>query len=166
VEIETGDLFWTVLYVTLSKDSLDSFIAIHCEQSMSTSLSPLLRSLVDRGVLVLTITQPRIQGEEIAQKLREELQCVVESAGANRVVIDLQHTRYLSSVAFWPLLSLRRQLLSTGGRLLICGLSGDVEDIFTTTRMISTGGRVEAPFEVATDAAAAVARLLEDARPA
>ncbi len=44
---------------------------------------------------------------------------------------------------------------------MICGLSGDIEDVFMTTRMISTGGAVDAPFEVAPDVAAAVARLLE-----
>jgi anti-anti-sigma factor len=87
----------------------------------------------------------------------------VDRAGVNRVVIDLQHARYLSSVAFWPLLSLRRQLIDAGGRLIICGLSGDIEDIFMTTKMISPGGEVDAPFEVAPDAAAAMARLLETA---
>jgi anti-anti-sigma factor len=114
---------------------------------------------VDQGVLVLTIVQPRIQGEEVAQALREEMREAVAQAGVNRVVVDLQHAIYLSSVAFWPLLSLRRQLLDAGGRLMICGLSGDVADVFATTKMISTGGEVDAPFEVAPDAPAAVARL-------
>jgi anti-anti-sigma factor len=130
---------------------------------MPQSSGPLLRSSLEQGVLVLTIVQPRIQGEEIAQSLREELLSAVERAAVNRVVIDLQHARYLSSVAFWPLLSLRRQLLDTGGRLIICGLSGDIEDVFMTTKMISPGGEVDAPFEVAPDAASAVARLLEAA---
>jgi anti-anti-sigma factor len=128
---------------------------------MSQAIGPLLRSSVDQGVLILTIVQPRIQGEEIAQALRDEMRESVARAGVNRVVVDLQHTRYLSSVAFWPLLSLRRQLIDAGGRLIICGLSDDVEDVFTTTKMISTGGMVDAPFEVALDAATAVARMLE-----
>lgn len=120
----------------------------------------LLHSSVDRGVLVLTIMQPRIQGEEAAQQLREEMQLPLEKARVNRVVVDLQHVRYLSSVAFWPLLNLRRQLLTARGRLIICGLTGDIETLFLTTKMISSGGAVDAPFEVAADAAAAVARLL------
>lgn len=127
---------------------------------MSSFVSSLLHSAVDQGVLVLTITQERIQGEEVAQRLRDEMGAAVDRTGVNRVVIDLQHTRYLSSVAFWPLLSLRRQLLDAGGRLMICGLSEDVEDVFMTTKMISPGGAVDAPFEVAPNAAAAVAHLL------
>lgn len=121
--------------------------------------SPLLHGSIDQGVLVLTIKQPRIQGEETAQQLRDEMQAALEKGGVNRVVVDLQHVRYLSSVAFWPLLNLRRQMLEIGGRMIICGLNGDIEDIFTTTKMISTGGAVDAPFEVAPDAAAAVARI-------
>lgn len=126
-----------------------------------TAASSLLQSSVEQGVLVLTIIHPRIQGEEIAQRLRDEMGLAVNQAGINRVVIDLRHARYLSSVAFWPLLSLRRQLLEAGGRLIICGLSGDIEDVFTTTRMISTGGTADAPFEVASDAATAIERMKE-----
>jgi anti-anti-sigma factor len=129
---------------------------------MATAVGPLLHAVVEQGVLILTITQESIQGEEIAHKLREEMRLAVEQAGIQRVVVDLHNTRYMSSVAFWPLLSLRKQLLEAGGRLLICGLSEDIEDIFRTTRMINSGGETDAPFEVAPDAAAAVARLLGD----
>ena len=128
---------------------------------MPESAGPLLNCSLMQGILVLTIVQPRIQGEEVAQTLRDEMHEAVTQAGVNRVVIDLQHARYLSSVAFWPLLSLRRQLLDTGGRLIICGLSGDIEDVFTTTKMISHDGRGDAPFEVAVDVAAAIARWLQ-----
>jgi anti-anti-sigma factor len=126
-----------------------------------SSAAPLLHSSVDQSVLVLAVTQQSIQGEEAAQQLGDEMQRALESAGVNRVVVDLQHVRYLSSVAFWPLLSLRRQLLNAGGRMIICGLSEDLEDLFMTTKMISTGGAVDAPFEVAPDAAAALAKMNE-----
>jgi anti-anti-sigma factor len=119
----------------------------------------LLKSHVEKGILILTVTRSSIEGDEVAQALREQILAEVERTQANRVVIDLQHARYVSSIAFWPLLSLRRHLLGAGGRLMICGLTHDVQDIFTTTRMISTDGSPDAPFEVAADQAAAVARL-------
>ncbi len=127
-----------------------------------SATSLLLHSSVDQGVLILTLTQPRIQGEEIAQQLRDEMQAALEKAGVNCVIVDLQHVRYLSSVAFWPLLSLRRQLRQAGGRMIICGLNGDIEDIFTTTKMISSGGAVDAPFEVAPSTAAALERMKQE----
>lgn len=128
------------------------------ERRMPTS-DLLLHSSIEQDVLVLTIAQSRIQGEETAQQLREEMQHVLEDTGIDSVVVDFQHVRYLSSVAFWPLLSLRRQLIAAGGRLVICGLAGDIEDVFRTTKMISSGGAVDAPFEVAPDAESALEKM-------
>jgi anti-anti-sigma factor len=125
---------------------------------------PLLQSAVERGVLVLTVATPRIEGEDIAETLRGELLEAVERAGVPWVVIDLSAARYVSSIAFWPLLSLRRRLQEHKGRLLICGLSGAVADVFQTTKMVSSAGSADAPFEVAADRAEAVALLADPAK--
>jgi anti-anti-sigma factor len=126
---------------------------------------PILEHTLERGVLVVLINRSSIQGEEVADALRQELRDVVERTGAGRVVIDLSRARYVSSIAFWPLLSLRRRLQEKGGRLLICGLSGPVADVFHTTKMVSSSGAADAPFEVAADRAEAVARLAPGDRP-
>jgi anti-anti-sigma factor len=120
---------------------------------------PILESGLDRGVLVLAVTRKSIEGDEVADALRQELLEQVGRSGARKVVIDLSRTRYLSSIAFWPLLSLRRLLHDKGGRLIICGLTGTVADVFETTKMISSTGPADAPFEVAADRTEAVARL-------
>jgi anti-anti-sigma factor len=133
---------------------------------MSEPQSPCLEVALEKGVLVLTVVRPQIEGEEVARRLKEELLAATQHHATNRVVIDLKNTCYVSSIAFWPLLALRRQLQDTGGRLLICGLTSAVEDIFTTTKMVSSGGAVNAPFEVAANRAEAVARLTGESRPA
>ena len=120
---------------------------------------PYLESTVEDGVLVLTIVRQQIEGEDLAAGLKQELLAAVARSGLNRVVLDLRNTRYVSSVAFWPLLTLRRQLNDQGGRLLLCGLTGPVHDIFTSTKMITGSGSLNAPFEVAPDRATAVVRL-------
>jgi anti-anti-sigma factor len=114
---------------------------------------------MDQGVLVLTITVRQIEGEEVAEALRQAMLAAVASQQTPKVVIDFQHIRYVSSVVFRPLLGLRRQLQQIKGRLLVCGLSKTVGDVFYTTRMISNSGNFNAPFEMETDRAAAVARL-------
>jgi anti-anti-sigma factor len=126
---------------------------------MARAREPAVQSSLENGVLVLTILWGQVEGEDAAHALGREIQEAVGSTGATAVVVDLQHTRFVSSAFFWPLLNLRRQLQAKGGRLLICGLSGAVEDVFCTTRMVSTGGAVDAPFQMAPDRAAAVARL-------
>jgi anti-anti-sigma factor len=125
------------------------------------TISPFLESTIENGVLVLTIVRQQIEGEDLAAGLKQELLEAVARSGLNRVVLDLRNTRYVSSVAFWPLLALRRQLNDQGGRLLLCGLTGAVHDIFTSTKMITGSGSLNAPFEVAPDRATAVARLCE-----
>ncbi len=112
-----------------------------------------------RGVLVLTVTRNQIEGEDMAAALKEELLAAVAAHGLNKVVLDLKNTRYVSSIAFWPLLTLRRQLAEQGGQLIICGLTGAVEEVFTTTKMVSSSGATNAPFEMAPDREAAIARL-------
>ncbi len=124
-----------------------------------TEPKPYLEAAVENGVLVLTILRPQIEGEENAAGLKEELLAAVQKHGLNKVVLDLQHTRYVSSIAFWPLLTLRRQLTDQQGKLLICGLKGAVQEVFTSTKMVSTSGSMNAPFEMVADRESAVARL-------
>jgi anti-anti-sigma factor len=121
--------------------------------------TPYLDATTERGVLVLTVLRRQIEGELLAAGLKEELLGVVARHNATLVVLDLKNTVYVSSIAFWPLLTLRRQLADKGGRLLICGLAGTVYDVFTSTKMVSSSGSLNAPFEMAPDRQAAVARL-------
>jgi len=122
--------------------------------------TPLLHVSLDQGVLVLTVTSRQIEGEDVAAGLKEELIAAVTAHDARWVVLDLKDTRYVSSIAFWPLLRLRQHLADREGRLVICGLSGAVEEVFKTTKMVSSAGALNAPFEMAADREAAVARLL------
>jgi anti-anti-sigma factor len=120
---------------------------------------PYLDTEIEQGVLVLTILRRQIEGEDIAAGLKEDLLAAVTRHGLNKVVLDLRNTRYVSSIAFWPLLRLRQHLNDQEGRLIICGLSGAVEEVFTTTRMVSASGSLDAPFEMAADRDMAIARL-------
>lgn len=123
------------------------------------TMKPFLDSALDHGVLVLTVLREQIEGEEMADALRDELTTAVTRHAVSRVVLDLSSTRYISSIIFWPLLSLRRQLLEQDGSLIICGLGGTVQEVFTTTKMVNSAGSPNAPFEVAVDRPQAVARL-------
>ncbi len=118
-----------------------------------------LEASIDEGVLVLTVTQRQIEGEDSAARLKEELVEAVTRHGIFKVVLDLENTRYVSSIAFWPLLRLRQVLADQGGRLILCGLTGAVHEVFLSTRMVRASGSLDAPFEMAPDRALAVARL-------
>lgn len=125
------------------------------------AVKPYLEVSVERGVLVLTLTQQQIEGEEAAMALKDELLAALAQQAIYKVVLDLKNTRYVSSIAFWPLLALKKQLAEHGGRLLVCGLTGAVHEVFTTTKMVSSAGSLNAPFEMAPDREAAIALLAE-----
>ena len=120
---------------------------------------PILESSREDDILILTVTTRQIEGEDTAIRLKDELTKAVEESGLVKVVLDLKATRYLSSIAFWPLLTLRKNLAQRKGRLILCGLTGAVEDVFTSTKMISSSGSADAPFEVAVDRKAALEKL-------
>jgi anti-anti-sigma factor len=68
---------------------------------------------------------------------------------------------YLSSAGIRPLLALNRQVREREGRLVLCGLTRDVESVFVATRLVSTTRSVPATFENAPDVPSAIASLYQ-----
>ena len=122
-----------------------------------------LTAKVEQTVLVLTITETRLQEERVAEALFQEMLKAASQIAVRKVVVDMRHLEYMSSVAFRPLLRLRGRLQKSGGRMILCGLTPLVGDIFYTTKMLSSTGAFEAPFRMELDVAAAVAQLHHEA---
>ena len=114
--------------------------------------------------IVVTLSDEQILGDELADRLRDELLAVAVQAQVQSAILDFQHVKFLSSSGFRPLLSLHRILRQQGGKLLLCGLSPDVHEIFEVTRLIDVKGTGRAPFEVHADVPAAVASLYQPSR--
>jgi anti-anti-sigma factor len=124
-----------------------------------------LTGRLDQDVLVLTLTDTELQDEKSADALLQELLDAVTQFAAHKIVIDMQRLKYISSVAFRPLLRLHSRLKETGGRMILCGLTSVVGDIFYTTKMLSPSGSFEAPFQMEADVAAAIVQLNRDVPP-
>jgi anti-anti-sigma factor len=114
-------------------------------------------------VVVLTLQDAQILGDDMADSLRDQMLAVAVQSDAQNVVLDFRNVKFLSSAGFRPLLSLHRLLRQKHGKLLLCGLTEDVHEIFEVTRLISTKGQTRAPFEVYGDIPAAVASLYTSA---
>src|SRR5439155_25604355 len=113
----------------------------------------------EQAVLVLTITEPQLQGDTLVDSLRRELRAAISQPGAQKVVLDFRLVKSISSEAFRPLLSLRRVLGEAGGHMVLCNLSPVVAKTFQVTRLITTSRWSTPPFEMEQDVAADVARL-------
>ena len=118
-----------------------------------------LNTRVDEGILVLTLTLTHLEGDRVVSDLRKDMLAAANFHKASKVVIDFQRTKFISSAAFWPLLSLHKHLKEAGGRLVLCGLSPLVGDVFYTTKLVCADGSFAAPFGLESDVAAAVAHL-------
>jgi anti-anti-sigma factor len=129
---------------------------------MPPTPSRYLTSRLEKGTLVLTVTEEQLRGDHLARALQRQLMEEVAEAGASpRIVLDLGKVRSLSSEVFRPLLSVRRHLQDAGGRLVLCNLAPVVAQAFQSTRLISTSRSSTATFEVMPDVARAVASLEE-----
>ncbi len=118
-----------------------------------------LKAETDQGVLILTLSPSRLEGDAMAQSIVEEVQAAVAHAGADKVVVNLEHVQYLTSANFRPFLGLRKQLQTSGGRLVLCGLTDTVRQIFEATRLVGTGAS-SALFQLQPDVSVAVADLV------
>jgi anti-anti-sigma factor len=120
-----------------------------------------VKSIVEQGVLILTVTEPHLRSDDfdLVEELRQELFAALAAAPTCKVALDLSQVEYFGTGGFRPLLSLRRQLHEQGGALILCNLNPDVEEVLQITRLISPGGLLPATFDVAPDVAAAIARL-------
>jgi len=130
---------------------------------MPTAPKPQLARSLTRGVLVLTVLEPQLQGDRLVNTFRHELDQAVAESGTKTIVLDFRNVRSLSSAAFRPLLSLRRNLEALGGRLVLCHLTPVVAEAFQATRVIGGSRTSAAAFEVQPTLAAALAALTAEA---
>jgi anti-anti-sigma factor len=114
-------------------------------------------------VLVLRVTEKQVMGDTVADALRDELLALYEQTRAVHVVIDMHQVAYLSSAGIRPLLALNRHVRDREGRLVLCGLTRDVESVFVATRLVSTTRSTPATFENAPDIPTAIAGLYQTA---
>lgn len=69
-----------------------------------------------------------------AGALRERLTGLI-AAGTNHLLVDMQGVSYVTSAGFWALLAGARLLEARSGRLLLCGLSDKVNELFDLTSL-------------------------------
>jgi anti-anti-sigma factor len=120
-----------------------------------------LRVRLEQGIVVITVAVPYIRSTafELVDALREELFAAVADTPKPKVILDLSEIEFFGSAGIRPLLGLRRQIQNAGGRLLLCCLSPQVEEVLQTTHLIGAVDTSASAFDVAPDVGSAVARL-------
>jgi anti-anti-sigma factor len=120
-----------------------------------------LRCYQEQGATVITITESELHGDGLTGMLAEELLAAVSGPGPQRIVLDFQKVTFITSAVFEALFRLRRKILDRGGRLVLCGLSPPLAEVFHVARLTANHDPGPAPFEAQPDVAGALA-CLED----
>ena len=115
---------------------------------------------MDQDVLVLTITAPELNSDELTDAMRQELLQAVSPTTAPKVALDFQKVTYIASPGIRLLLGFRRHFRDMSGRLILCCLNPMIADVLNTVRLINTtSSSLPVLFETAPDVATAIARL-------
>lgn len=119
-----------------------------------------LKASVQNGVLVLTVIPAEVRGDDAADALtREALAAVAANPEAKKIAIDFAPVRFLSSAGIRPLLRLHKELHPVGGRVVVCAMQPPVRDVMHATRLVTSSGHTQAPFEEQPTVEAGVASL-------
>jgi anti-sigma B factor antagonist len=117
------------------------------EQFIMASQYQHIAAREQNGVLVVSVNIQRLSSYELAEAMGRELLEAVSGKPAPKVVVDLSKLAYLSSVGYGPLITLRSRVRESGGRLVLCGLSGVVKEMFEATRLLINPNSPKSLFE-------------------
>ena len=67
-----------------------------------------------------------------AKALADKLSSLI-NAGRTRIIVNLEHVEYISSAGFRVLLVGSRRAEEANGKLILCGLSADIQKLFNVT---------------------------------
>ncbi len=84
------------------------------------------------AINVVELALPVAMDAEEFDRLNAAVSRLLIDPGGNLWVLDLSHVSYLGSTALGLMVNLRQQIKTAGGRLVLCGLSQRLVQIFHT----------------------------------
>jgi anti-anti-sigma factor len=93
---------------------------------MSDFQSPHFRAETVDDVIVLSLLEPEIRTPIMAASVGKDLRALVDQLGAQRYVLNLKRTKYMSSTSFAMILNLAKTITAQGGTLKLCEMDPEV----------------------------------------
>jgi anti-anti-sigma factor len=112
-------------------------------------------------LVVLRVNESQLMSDAVADTVCDELLFIYRQTGAVHAVIDLAEVQYLASAGIRCLLGLLREVRQRKGRLVLCNLAHEVEEVLLVTRLVGTNRGIRAPFEQHADVPSALANLYQ-----
>ena len=102
-----------------------------------TSKTPRQRLVVDDvgDVTVVNFVDKKILDEQNIQMIGDDLFRLVDELGRRKVLLNFSNVEFMSSAALGKLIRLHQRLHSIGGKLVLCGISKSILEIFEITKL-------------------------------
>lgn len=101
-----------------------------------SEFKPTYFTIDDRGtVAVVRITTASLSEEDNIEQLGQELAMLVEQFGCRRLAVNFEAVTMITSAALGKFITLHRNLHRREGRLVLCGVSGMVQDVLEATKL-------------------------------
>lgn len=93
----------------------------------------------------------RLRAGEPVELLMDAAQASI-AGGRSLILIDLQEVGYIDSIGIETLLGIHRKLIAESGRLMLCGMRNNVEELMRITRLSTV-------FDIHSDESAALGSI-------
>jgi stage II sporulation protein AA (anti-sigma F factor antagonist) len=106
------------------------------------------------SALVVSIKDANLRETPACNALREELLAAIDSANADKLVLDLSSVEFISSYGLLVFLAARRRM--EGGIVILCGMSENIRGVFSICGLLSRDSTKVGPFEEASSVQSAL----------
>lgn len=119
----------------------------------SENSKSLVTGTEEDGAFTLTIQVDQIRDPMTSTALRNEMINLVDPISPKCVIVNFEKVQFMGSIGFLALMALRRHL--NDSRMVLCGLSQSLKDVFELCGLVANDANEEVKFEVAENEQAA-----------
>ncbi|MHC2069013.1 STAS domain-containing protein [Bremerella sp. T1] len=110
-------------------------------------------------VCVITPQVTNMRDANVCLAIREQLLEYARTHRLERVLVDLNQVRFMSSLGVRVLVTLLREVCEVQGRIMLCSLHGELRGVLFVCSLITDDESQPGPFEVAANREDALGRL-------
>lgn len=86
-------------------------------------------------VTIARFTDKKILDESNIQIIGNQLFALVDEDHRQKIVLDFTNVEYLSSAALGKLITMDKKVKAAGGKLRLCAIRSDIQEVFKITRL-------------------------------
>src|SRR5580765_4746509 len=86
-------------------------------------------------VTVVRFVDRKILDEQNIQAIGDDLFRLVDELGRRKILLNFSNVEFLSSAALGKLITLNRKVQAVRGKLVLCGISKEIKEVFEITKL-------------------------------